>query len=123
MRVGYPGGFVLMALEGFMRGSGSSAQLTVGALVFLAAKSLKYWAMVSLGSYWSFRVLVVPGAPLVTDGPYRFLRHPNYVAVIGELIGAAILLNAPIAGPFATLVFGALIKRRITVEERALARS
>jgi methyltransferase len=123
MQIAYPGAFVLMTLEGFMRGVGPPVQLTAGALLFLAAKGLKYWAIVSLGPYWSFRVLVVPGAPLVTDGPYRFLRHPNYAAVIGELIGAAVLLNAPIAGPIATVFFGALIKRRIAVEEGALSRS
>jgi methyltransferase len=123
MQIGYPGAFVLMAVEGLMRGTGTAVQLTAGALVFLAAKSLKYWAIASLGPYWSFRVLVVPGVPLVTAGPYRFLRHPNYAGVVGELIGAAVVLNAPIAGPIGTIFFGALIKRRIAVEERALSRS
>ena len=123
MQIAYPGAFAVMAIDGFVRGGGSAAQSIVGAALFVAAKALKYWAIASLGSFWSFRVLVVPGAPLVTHGPYRFLRHPNYVAVIGELIGAAVLLNARLAGPLATLVFGALIRRRVTVEERALSQS
>jgi methyltransferase len=123
MKLAYPSAFVLMGLEGFIRGEGSTAQWIAGGALFVAAKTLKYWAIASLGSFWSFRVLVIPGAPLVTHGPYRFLRHPNYVGVIGELIGAAILLNARLVGPLATLVFAELIRRRIAVEERALSPS
>jgi methyltransferase len=123
MQLAYPSAFVLMGLEGFIRGEGPTAQWIAGGTLFVAAKTLKYWAIASLGSFWSFRVLVVPGAPLVAHGPYRFLRHPNYLAVIGELIGAAILLNARLAGPLATLVFAALIRRRVAVEERALSQS
>ncbi|MEE9179791.1 MAG: isoprenylcysteine carboxylmethyltransferase family protein, partial [Vicinamibacteria bacterium] len=48
----------------------------------LAAMALRYWAVLTLGPYWNIRVIVVPGATPVTSGPYRYLRHPNYVAVI-----------------------------------------
>jgi len=65
-------------------------------------------------------VIVMPGTPLVEEGPYRYLRHPNYVAVIGELVSVALLTNARVAGPVATIVFGALIVRRVSVENRAL---
>jgi methyltransferase len=124
MQFAYPGAFVVMGVEGFFRGGSSSgAQSLAGGTLLFAAKALKYWAIASLGPSWSFRVLVVPGAPLVTHGPYRFLRHPNYVAVIGELIGAATLLNARLAGPLVALVFAELIRRRVTVEERALSQS
>ena len=123
MQIAYPGAFLLMGLEGLARGIGAPAQWVAGAVLFAAAKGFKYWAVASLGPYWSFRVLVVPGAPLVAHGPYRFLRHPNYVAVIGEMISAALLLNARFAGPLATVFFAVLIRRRITVEERALSRS
>jgi methyltransferase len=109
-----------MAGEGIVRGAAADLQLLAGGVVFLAAKTLKYWSIASLGPYWSFRVLVVPGAPLVEHGPYRFARHPNYIAVIGELVGAALLFNAPAAGTIATLLFAELIRRRVAVEERAL---
>ena len=66
-------------------------------------------------------MLVLPGAPLVVTGPYRLLRHPNYVAVIGEIVAVAVALQAPVAGVVAALGFGWLIRRRIVVEERALA--
>jgi methyltransferase len=120
MQVAYPGGFVLMAIEGLMRGSASHAQLVMGIAVFAVAKALKYWAIVSLGPLWSFRVLVVPGAPLVTSGPYRFVRHPNYIAVMGEFIGGTLLLNAPVIGTLATILFALLIRRRVAIEEKAL---
>jgi methyltransferase len=84
------------------------------------AKALKFWAIQSLGRFWTFRVLVVPGAPLVTSGPYRYMRHPNYVAVAGEIVGVAVMCGAPILGALCLLVFGALMLRRVAVEERAL---
>jgi methyltransferase len=91
-----------------------------GVTILAAAKCLKWWAIVSLGSSWTFRVVVVPGAPLVLSGPYRLLRHPNYVAVVGELVGVAIANGARLAGPLALVVFGWLLWRRVAVENRAL---
>jgi methyltransferase len=120
MQIAYPGSFVLMGVEGLARGEPPAGQLAAGAVLFGAAKALKYWAIASLGHFWSFRVLVLPGASLVTTGPYRWFRHPNYIGVMGELLGAAVLLQAPIAGIAAVVVFGLLLRRRIAVEERAL---
>ena len=91
-----------------------------GLILFMLAKALKWWAMASLGTRWTFRVLVPPGAPLVTRGPYRRFRHPNYVAVVGELVGVAMVLGTPVTGAVSTVVFGALMWRRVRVEEAAL---
>ena len=66
--------------------------------------------------------MICRSAPVVS-GPYRYVRHPNYVAVIGELAGVALMSGARIAGPLGTLAFGALMFRRIVIEERALAAS
>jgi methyltransferase len=120
MRVGYPALFLAMIIEAAMRGAAAPTQLALGVALFAAAKLLKYWAIAALGSFWSFRVLVVPRARLVTTGPYRLLRHPNYVGVLGELVGAAAMTNARIVGPIAVILFGALLYRRIAIEERAL---
>jgi methyltransferase len=119
MRVVYPGAFAAMIVEGALRGSPPPFVLA-GALVFAAAKALKWWAIATLGPAWTFRVIVVPGAPLVTAGPYRCLRHPNYAGVIGELAGVALLAGARVSGPVAILAFGLLVLRRIARENRAL---
>ncbi len=62
----------------------------------------------------------MPQAPLVVSGPYRFMRHPNYVGVIGELVGVALMTAAWIAGPITTAGFVSLIVKRIQIETRAL---
>jgi methyltransferase len=67
-------------------------------------------------------VLVVPGEPLVASGPYRFIPHPNYLAVAGEIVSAAAIVWAPVTGALATLAFGWLMIARIRVEDRALGR-
>jgi methyltransferase len=121
MAVAYPASFVAMLVEGFVRGGAPPAVVAAGAVVFASAKALKWWAILTLGRFWTFRVIVVPGAPLVTSGPYRLLRHPNYVGVIGELVGAALMTGAPVTGPVATVAFGVLILKRIEIEQRALA--
>jgi methyltransferase len=121
MRVAYPGAFLAMILEGALRGGPPAWIFWSGVALFAAAKALKWWAIATLGPSWTFRVVVVPGMPIVTSGPYRFVRHPNYVAVVGELAGAALMTGAIVAGPVATAGFAALIARRIAVEERILS--
>ena len=88
--------------------------------MFVAAKALKWWAIVALGPSWTFRVVVVPGAAQVAGGPYAYLRHPNYVAVVLELAAVALMSGARVSGPLATLAFGVLMMKRMSVEERAL---
>lgn len=120
MRWSYPGVFVAMAIEGVLAGGAPSAVRVAGILIFVAAKGLKVWAIRSLGERWTFRVFVLPSAPLVTRGPYRFIRHPNYVAVIGELLGMALVVGAPVTGGLSLVWFAYLLRRRIESEEHAL---
>jgi methyltransferase len=122
MRWAYPASFVAMAIEGALTGPAPREVLLLGFLVFGYAKALKIWAVSALGVRWTYRVLVIPGAPLVTRGPYAFVRHPNYVAVVGELAGMAMIVWAPVSGTLAVIGFGALMMRRIAVEDRALGR-
>ena len=122
MRWAYPLSFIAMGVEGALTGPAPREVLMYGLALFGLAKGLKLWAISSLGSRWSFRVLVLPGAPLVTSGPYRFLSHPNYVAVAGEIASVALIVWAPITGVLATMGFGALMIKRIRVEDRALGR-
>ena len=120
MRVAYPGALLAMLAEGILRQPPAPLVLASGAALFAAAKALKWWAILSLGSAWTFRVIVIPGQALVESGPYRYLRHPNYVAVAGEFLALALLTGARVTGPIATAAFGALMLRRIAVENRAL---
>jgi len=120
MRWAYPGTFVAMAIEGLVTASPPGLLTIAGSVVFVAGKALKLWAIASLGTRWTYRVLVVPNAPLVTRGPYRFLRHPNYVGVVGELVGMAMLVQAPVTGVLSIVGFGYLLRLRIRAEEQAL---
>jgi methyltransferase len=124
----YPAAFLLMGLEGIWRAShappatmlqGPSWFLS-GLLMFVASKALKYWAIASLGDRWTFRVLVLPGAPLVTRGPYRYVAHPNYIAVVGELVGTAMMMGARVTGPVMTALFGIALFARVRFENRVL---
>ena len=122
MRIAYPGVFAAMITESIWRDPRLGPVLA-GALLFGCAKALKWAAILALGPAWTFRVIVVPAVPLVRRGPYRFLRHPNYVAVVWELIGAALMAGARFTGPAALLGFGTLLVLRIRAEDRALAAS
>ena len=121
MRVAYPGAFLAMLIEGALRAGPPPAWTAIaGAAVFAVAKALKWWAIRTLGPSWTFRVIVVPGAALVAGGPYRWLRHPNYVGVMGELSGVALMSGAPLSGVAGIATFGWLLIKRISLEERAL---
>ena len=120
MQVAYPLAFVSMVVEGWLRGPVVDVHVAAGFATFVGAKLLKYWAILSLGVRWTFRVLVPPNSTRTLEGPYRLLSHPNYVAVLGEIAGAALVAHAVMSGGLALLVFGALILLRIRVEERAL---
>lgn len=120
MATTYPVAFAAMFGESWARGGPPREWFVAGLAVWSVAKLLKAWAIASLGPRWSFRVLVLPGAPLVTRGPYRWLRHPNYVAVAGELAGAGLMMAAPVTGIAFTVVFIEIMRRRVRVEERML---
>jgi methyltransferase len=87
----------------------------------LAAQALRWWAVTSLGPAWNVRVIVVPGAPLVTRGPYRYLRHPNYLAVALEGIAVPLIHTAWLTALSFSIANAALLAVRIRSEEQALA--
>lgn len=87
---------------------------------FLAAQPLRYWAIASLGDRWSTRVLVPPDEPPLVGGPYRYLDHPNYVAVVAELAALPLLLGAWRTALWSTVANAAVLRARIAVERDAL---
>jgi methyltransferase len=120
MQFSYPACFLGMAGEAWLRGALFDALFAAGLVVFTASKALKYWTIGTLGPRWSFRVLVPLGSSRITTGPYRFLSHPNYVAVVLELAGTGLMAHAPLSAAASLGGFGALLLARIRVEERAL---
>jgi methyltransferase len=88
--------------------------------LYLALQTLRVWTVASLGGFWTTRVIVVPGTPRVRRGPYRWLRHPNYLVVALEIP----LLPLAVGAWQIALTFGtanlAVLAWRIRVEERAL---
>jgi methyltransferase len=92
-------------------------------LLLAAAMALRYWSVATLGDRWNLAVVVVPGEPVVTSGPYRWVRHPNYLAVLVEALALPLVhgawLTAALLGPAIWLLTG----RRIRLEEAALAGS
>ena len=91
-------------------------------VVALAAQALRYWAVSTLGHRWNVRIIVEPGVPLVTGGPYRLVRHPNYVAVALEGVALPLVHTAWITAiAFTLLNAWILLRVRIPAEEQALA--
>jgi methyltransferase len=90
--------------------------------VVIAAQGLRWWCITSLGRQWNTRVVVIPGAERVTGGPYRLMRHPNYVAVVAEGIALPLVHGAWITALTFTVLNALLLRRRISIENSALAR-
>ncbi|PWB73975.1 MAG: hypothetical protein C3F15_08595 [Holophagae bacterium] len=97
----------------------------LGAAMLLAmacAMGLRAWTVAALGPRWTTRVLVVPGSLPVTSGPYRLLRHPNYLAVAVEVAALPLIHAAWITAVAFSVLNGMLLRERIRVEDAALAK-
>jgi methyltransferase len=91
------------------------------AIAYLAVQGLRLWTLLSLGRYWTTRIIVVPHAPLVRKGPYRFLRHPNYLVVVLEIALLPLALGSwPLALGF-SIVNAVVLVWRIRAEKMALS--
>ncbi|MGB5951512.1 MAG: isoprenylcysteine carboxyl methyltransferase family protein [Ornithinimicrobium sp.] len=89
-------------------------------VVVLAAQGLRWWCILTLGRQWNTRVIVTPGIPLVHRGPYRWIPHPNYVAVIAEGIALPLVHSAWITAAVFTVLNAWLLVVRIRTENAAL---
>lgn len=89
----------------------------------LASQALRYWAIATLGERWNTRVIVLPGAPPVTGGPYRLMKHPNYLAVIVELAVLPMIHGAWMTALVFSIANGLLLAVRIRSEEAALGQT
>ncbi len=88
--------------------------------LFAALQILRAWVLVTLGGRWTTRIIIVPGAPLVRTGPYRFLNHPNYAVVIGEIAILPLVFGLPWYALAFSILNGIVLFIRITAENAAL---
>jgi methyltransferase len=107
-------------VEGILRGF-VPAYWPVPLALFLLVQPLRYWAIFSLDEHWNTRILVVPGAELVRRGPYKYLKHPNYVVVAVEILTFPLIFGAWITALVFSMLNAALFYVRIREENRALA--
>ena len=92
-------------------------------VVVVLAQALRWWCITTLGRRWNTRIVVIPGLPLVGGGPYRWLRHPNYVAVVLEGIALPLVHTAWVTAVVFTVANAALLRVRIASENAAMAQA
>jgi methyltransferase len=112
--------FLSLISERVLLGRGLNPYWLPLALLLISAEFLRYWAIYSLGVFWNTKVLVSPNHKIVTKGPYRYLRHPNYIAVAVEIAVIPLIFSCyitAVAFGFLNLI---LLRRRIGIEERVL---
>jgi methyltransferase len=95
----------------------------IALLVYLALQGLRFWVMRTLGERWTTRIIILPGERLVSAGPYRYLSHPNYAVVIGEIAVLPLVLGLPEIAVIFTILNAMVLFIRISAENRALAAS
>jgi methyltransferase len=97
------------------------ARLGIPMLALLAgAMALRYWAIATLGRRWTTKIVVVPGLPVVTGGPYRWVRHPNYLAVVVEVAALPLVHTAWVTALVWSAANALVLRARIGAEESAL---
>jgi methyltransferase len=89
--------------------------------LFVALQGFRLWILATLGSRWTTRIIVLPGEPLVTSGPYRYFSHPNYAVVVAEIALLPLALYLPLLALIFSGLNAAVLMIRIRVEARALA--
>jgi methyltransferase len=93
---------------------------TVWLVIFIVLQAGRVWVIATLGRRWTTRIIVVPRAPAVAGGPYRWLRHPNYLIVALEIAVVPLALGLPLLAAIFSLANAAMLYQRIKVENAAL---
>jgi methyltransferase len=89
--------------------------------VFVILQGLRFWVMAALGRRWTTRIITVPGETLVRTGPYRFLKHPNYWVVVGEIAVLPLVFGLPLFAAVFSALNAVALFIRVGIENRALA--
>jgi methyltransferase len=112
--------FVSLVIETLIRGNLYLRPITLYFIAFIIAQTLRIWCILSLGRRWNTRILVIPGSKPVTSGPYRFIRHPNYLVVITEIVSLPLSFGAPVTAAVFSILNLTVLKHRVRVEEEGL---
>ncbi|MCM3719705.1 isoprenylcysteine carboxyl methyltransferase family protein [Fictibacillus phosphorivorans] len=112
--------FVFLFLEVMFFGSTPPSWWLVPFVLFLIAQVVRIWAITSLGIYWNTKIVLLPGAEVVAKGPYRFIRHPNYLVVSLELLVIPLIFGAFVSAIIFTVLNILMLRVRIPTEEKAL---
>lgn len=112
--------FISLIIENIYADRGFNRLSLLFFIVFIAAQILRYWAISSLGKFWNTKILVLHEESLVTKGPYRYIKHPNYIAVITEMAAIPLIFSCYITAFIFSVLNFLLLLRRIRIEEEAL---
>ncbi|WP_166244528.1 isoprenylcysteine carboxyl methyltransferase family protein [Paenibacillus turpanensis] len=111
---------ISVTIETAAKGFSMPVWWTVPFAVFLSAQSLRVWCIRTLGMFWNTKIIVLPGTQPIRRGPYRLLRHPNYLVVALELVSLPLIFGATYTALWASAANIILLRKRIAVEEDAL---
>lgn len=117
----HTGFFVSLITETLWRGNAGLTPHLLPLGLFLLMQGMRIWCLASLGPFWNTRILILPGSSPVVRGPYRFLRHPNYVVVAVELLTLPLAFGAWTTAILFSMLNALVLRVRIRVEEEALA--
>lgn len=109
-----------LAVETIIRGHYRLPPVFAFLTIFLLAQVLRIWVIISLGKMWNTRIILIPESKPVTWGPYRYLKHPNYLVVVLEFITLPLSFGALWTALFFSILNLAILKRRIKIEEAGL---
>jgi methyltransferase len=112
--------FVLFFMEVMLWNAQSPGWWIVPFAVFIIAQVIRVWAIASLGVYGNTKIILLPGAKVVAKGPYRFIRHPNYLVVTIELFVIPLIFGAYVTAALFTILNFLMLRIRIAAEEKAL---
>jgi methyltransferase len=113
--------FVSMIAEYALRSDITLDNVSVALIAaFIVLQALRVWVLSSLGKYWNTKILVVPNAQLVAKGPYKFIKHPNYIIVVLELLVLPLAFHLMITAALFSVLNAAVLYVRIKEENKAL---
>lgn len=117
MHVGF---FTILILEVFTLNREWSSFWMLWLSIFVLAQMGRFWVIQTLGTYWNTKIIVLPNAKVVVKGPYKYIKHPNYVIVATEILVVSLLVNAYVTAIIFSLLHAWMMAIRIPLEEKAL---